>query len=147
MKRVLSTFGTNWPQKGPAISAGPFVLLDHFTLESDVSVKGHRTVRAGVRPSLAERTRRNSSGISTVDVPAIDVQSRHTQELVVKNVESIGAKLQAEALIEFKVLSHCQIQLVAGHGTEGVATHRTGERISAAERINRKRVVYDEVHI
>ncbi len=103
-------------------SAGPSVLLDHINLEADVSVENHRTVRACVSPRFAERTWCNSGGINTVDVPIVDVESWHTQELIVESVEKIGTQLQAETLVEFNVLSHGQVQLVAGHGAEAIAT-------------------------
>ena len=112
-----------------------------------MSVQNHRTVCACVGPGLAERPWCKSTGSYTADVAVVDVEPWHTQELVVESVENIGTELNAEALIEFKALSDCQIQLVTCHRTEVIAALRTGEWIPAADRVNRKRVVYDEVDI
>ena len=112
-----------------------------------MSVESHETVCTSVSPGLAERTWGNAEGIHTVDVPIVDVESWHTQVLIVESVEKISTKLQAETLVEFKVLGHGQIQLIAGHGAVRIAALCAGERIAAADRVNRKRVVYDEVDI
>ena len=118
-----------------------------------MSIESHETVRPCVTRRLAERAwciengRTSGIGGNTAHVPIVDVQSGHTQELVVESVEKISTKLQVETLVELQVLSHSQVQLVAGHAAEAIATGCAGKRISTTKRVNRKRVVYDEVDI
>src|SRR6185437_5417529 len=133
-------------QKGQPFFGWP-KSLTVVNLEGEVSIENHGAVRPSVSPSLAKCTWRSSSGIHTVDVAIVDVEPWYSQELVVESVESIGTKLQAEALVQLEVLSHCQIQLVACHGAEVIATRCAREWISTAYGVNGERVVHDEVNI